>query len=779
MAADDLMQIRITADFKEAEDAFLKMAKVATSFESDFRRIAGGLNKEFNKINGMAELFGNSTNVVKDKMDALKKSMEQLMTLGIQPMNPQVQKLKAQYDALAASITHTTQETTKVSKATTDAGNSVKKSNMQWTNWALVLQDLPYGFRGIQNNLPALMGGIAGMAGPLYLVGSAIIALFTAWDQGSFKAEQAIDRVAEAHKKNTEVLTKGAEAEAQAFVEMRKMSTIFNDVKDGTITAKDALKTYNDTYGETWGIAKNVNEAEDSFIKKSSAYVKATALRAMANEKYAQAQEAFKKGRLAQGEDQTTFLQKLASAMDALDQVGIMGFDLTSMTKFTKAFSKNLAGTQNVLVNDIINQAATSLDLLISEGAKLDSEANKILSKVGIKPTGKGKKTTEPKLKQDKSLLESLKAEQSLYKDDMFMKRAIGLQVLNEEERLAIQEATFNKASNEVLLNIANEFKFKRLAIEKETLDAIQAVRNADYDTAAKAKEKADKEAEDAAKKLADRNLQNSLDAINILATAQQKQHKGNQVNILKDLENEKQALYNLADSAEWTAEQWDKIVDAIAKVKGEIQGSQPVLKNFEVTWTDTINAMNGIINDFINNSLYALGESIGKVLAGENVDAIDVFGTLIADALQSLGKQLIAFGVAKLAAWDALKDITPAGAALAIAAGVAAVAAGAALKSSLTHSQTGGGANSNSQNSNNPRKFANGGIISGPTMGLMGEYPGAKTNPEVVAPLDKLKDMIGGGGGGTFMLRGQDLLLSVNRAQKASNLKGQNISLI
>jgi hypothetical protein len=73
---------------------------------------------------------------------------------------------------------------------------------------------------------------------------------------------------------------------------------------------------------------------------------------------------------------------------------------------------------------------------------------------------------------------------------------------------------------------------------------------------------------------------------------------------------------------------------------------------------------------------------------------------------------------------------------------------------------------------------FANGGIISGPTYGLMGEYPGAQNNPEVVAPLDKLKDMISGGGGGTFMLRGQDLLLSVNRAQKASNLKGQNISL-
>ena len=38
---------------------------------------------------------------------------------------------------------------------------------------------------------------------------------------------------------------------------------------------------------------------------------------------------------------------------------------------------------------------------------------------------------------------------------------------------------------------------------------------------------------------------------------------------------------------------------------------------------------------------------------------------------------------------------------------------------------------------------FANGGIISGPTIGLMGEYPGAANNPEVVAPLNTLTDLI------------------------------------
>lgn len=42
---------------------------------------------------------------------------------------------------------------------------------------------------------------------------------------------------------------------------------------------------------------------------------------------------------------------------------------------------------------------------------------------------------------------------------------------------------------------------------------------------------------------------------------------------------------------------------------------------------------------------------------------------------------------------------------------------------------------------------FADGGIIKGPTLGMMGEYPGANTNPEVVGKLSDLRKMIGGGG--------------------------------
>jgi hypothetical protein len=53
-----------------------------------------------------------------------------------------------------------------------------------------------------------------------------------------------------------------------------------------------------------------------------------------------------------------------------------------------------------------------------------------------------------------------------------------------------------------------------------------------------------------------------------------------------------------------------------------------------------------------------------------------------------------------------------------------------------------------------------------------MGEYPGARSNPEVIAPLDKLKSMIGGGQTnvnitGGFKLEGQDLVLALQRADR------------
>jgi hypothetical protein len=70
--------------------------------------------------------------------------------------------------------------------------------------------------------------------------------------------------------------------------------------------------------------------------------------------------------------------------------------------------------------------------------------------------------------------------------------------------------------------------------------------------------------------------------------------------------------------------------------------------------------------------------------------------------------------------------------------------------------------------------KLASGGIASGPTLAMVGEYSGASTNPEVIAPLDKLQSMIGSAGGGnvtvTGRISGRDILLSNERANFERN---------
>ena len=60
--------------------------------------------------------------------------------------------------------------------------------------------------------------------------------------------------------------------------------------------------------------------------------------------------------------------------------------------------------------------------------------------------------------------------------------------------------------------------------------------------------------------------------------------------------------------------------------------------------------------------------------------------------------------------------------------------------------------------------KFAEGGIAYGPTLGLFGEYPGASRNPEVVAPLDRLRSLIepqsaATGGKVEFRIKGRELV--------------------
>ena len=67
--------------------------------------------------------------------------------------------------------------------------------------------------------------------------------------------------------------------------------------------------------------------------------------------------------------------------------------------------------------------------------------------------------------------------------------------------------------------------------------------------------------------------------------------------------------------------------------------------------------------------------------------------------------------------------------------------------------------------------KYEKGALAFGPTLGIFGEYAGASHNPEVVAPLDKLRSMIepssGFSGEVEFVIKGRRLLGVLNKENK------------
>ena len=201
----------------------------------------------------------------------------------------------------------------------------------------------------------------------------------------------------------------------------------------------------------------------------------------------------------------------------------------------------------------------------------------------------------------------------------------------------------------------------------------------------------------------------------------------------------------------------------AIAEQQAVLTEQQAVAMANAIAFNSEIG---NIITGGLNQLATGIGEALGQAIAGGGNLAqklSNVVLTTIGTMAMQMGKLAISIGVGVEAIKKALQSLNPA---VAIAAGIALIALGSFAKAQAGKiSQGGGGATA----------FANGGIVSGPTMGLVGEYPGARQNPEVIAPLNKLQSMIGGGGqninvGGQIRLEGQDLLIAIERANETAD---------
>jgi tape measure domain-containing protein len=163
----------------------------------------------------------------------------------------------------------------------------------------------------------------------------------------------------------------------------------------------------------------------------------------------------------------------------------------------------------------------------------------------------------------------------------------------------------------------------------------------------------------------------------------------------------------------------------------------------------DLNNGLKNIIEGTLNDLSVAMGEQLANALSGAGFN-IKSFLLPVAEAVISFGKLAIQVGIAALGIKTALKSLNPA---IAIAGGIALVALGTLVKNSLA-----------------APKLAEGGLAYGPTMATVGDNRNARVDPEVIAPLSKLKSMMGDMGvGGSLETRisGNDLIILLNRSQK------------
>ena len=175
---------------------------------------------------------------------------------------------------------------------------------------------------------------------------------------------------------------------------------------------------------------------------------------------------------------------------------------------------------------------------------------------------------------------------------------------------------------------------------------------------------------------------------------------------------------------------------------------------NMQIAAIQMSSAISGAMNRMAVDTIVGMSEMIGAMAAGKA--SVADLGSFVmgsfAGLLSTLGQILVEYGAGLLALKLATIELNPY---VALAAGAALLAIGAGVKAKLQ-----------AASESNIPMMAEGGIVTGPTLAMIGEGRG----PEAVIPLDKLDGFMGGGAQNinvTGRIQGSDILLSQERATR------------
>lgn len=220
-------------------------------------------------------------------------------------------------------------------------------------------------------------------------------------------------------------------------------------------------------------------------------------------------------------------------------------------------------------------------------------------------------------------------------------------------------------------------------------------------------------------------------------------------------------------------------VTDAVSKATGNEKITITLhdvrvrfLGNKKTKLIEGTEALNKQLSEDINNSLQnlqidlasSLGDTLGEAFAtalqsgdiGEGLkNGAKAMLSILGATMQQIGRYVIGAAIKIQALKKILSTWAIKNPALAVVAGIGLIAAGAALKNATFEGP----------------KFAKGGIVTGPTIGMVGE-----AGKEAIIPLNKLGSMIGNKGGTTVVLkgslgvRGRELVAFLEQEQKRFN---------
>ena len=587
-----------------------------------------------------------------------------------------------------------------LSLSTTSAAATVWRSVSMATSAMLTV--LRSAFTGAAVGATTLKVAIRGLMAAT-VVGLAIAALTWALEKLVFSSDEAadgLDGVSDASQRLQQQVDAEKSAYSNARVEMDKEIQKLGELIKSKGNTAGAVQELNNKYGEAFGYHKTASEWYKTLTENSEAYCRQLGL------------EAKMKVLAAQGADIDFDLEKNKREQERLEKEGKA--TVTSSTAvMTNQFGIQVGGGQSY-TRDTKEMAALKESQEKLEKAKEQNKKDQAILADMMADTAKSIKTsptapTTPTGDVDKKtgkeplkLIEQPKSLEDLKNNVQYYEQAVSKADKTDKEHLKTLVGKLDAAKQ---LVAAFEQDMEGMSL-KLRLEGWQEI---------------DKE----------------LRAKGISLEGKEAQPIG--VPVVLKPEKQLTEWMPIAKPADTTTPDYKR-----SRYDFLSQQAQRVQQDFEIGIIGESEALRAI--EDINAALRGLGlNEIEIPLQTENVDKAKKKFEGATDAVGQMGQSLAGLGSAL-----ELPELNIAGT---IAQAIATMALGYAKASAtpkdpftwLAFAATGlAQLTAMIASVKQATAFAQGGIVSGPTMALVGEYAGASNNPEVIAPLDKLRSMIG-----------------------------------